>query len=107
MTAWLNRNHSFKRFVATCAGRGRHSEQRFTLTRRVTPNPATGAFTVTGITTPDNSRDYDAPIPAPYRGRARLTLTGHIVPTPRGVRIRGTFTVTGPGLDCARTTLRR
>ena len=106
MTAWLNRNHSFKRFVATCSERGRHNDQRFTLTRRLTPDPATGAFAVTGITTPDNSRNYDAPIPAPYRGRARLTFSGHIVPTQRGVRIRGTFTLTGPGLNCARTTFR-
>jgi hypothetical protein len=107
MTAWLGRSHSFKRFVATCADRGRHNDQRFKLTRRVTPNPATGAFAVTGIATPDNSRNYDAPIPAPYRGRALLTFSGHIVPTVTDIRIRGTFTLTGPGLTCARTTLNR
>ena len=107
MTAWLSRSHSFKRFVVTCAERGRHNQQRFTLTRRVTPDPTTGAFTMTGITTPDNSRGYDPPIPAPYHGRARLTFSGRIVPTVRGIRIKGTFTLTGPGLTCARTTLNR
>ena len=106
MTAWLGAGHAFTRFVATCGRRGRHDGQRFTLRRRVTPDPSTGRFAVTGITTPDNSRNYDPPVPTPYRGRARLTFSGRIVPALSGVRIRGVFTLGGPGLACGRTTLR-
>ncbi len=106
LTAYLGRGHRFTRFMATCAQRGRHEGQRFTLSRSVVPDPATGAFTATGIARADNSSNYDAPIPAPYRGRARLSVSGRIVATRRGIRIRGTMTLGGPGLSCARTTLR-
>ena len=106
LTAFLGRDHRFTRFQATCEKRGPHEGQRFTLFRRVLPDPTTGAFTATGIARADNSSNYDAPIPAPYRGRARLTVSGRIVPTRFGIRIRGTVTLGGPGLSCPGATLR-
>ena len=106
LTAFLSRDHRFTRFQATCERRGPHEGQRFTLSRRALPDPATGAFTATGIATADNSDNYDAPVPEPYRGRARLTVSGRIVPTRFGIRIRGTVTLGGPGLSCPAATLR-
>ena len=106
LTAYLGRDRDFIRFMATCEQRGSHEAQRFTLSRSVRPDPATGAFKATGIAKADNSRNYDAPIPAPYRGRAMLSVSGRIIPAQQGIRIRGTMTLGGPGLSCLRTTLR-
>src|SRR4051794_5484374 len=64
LTTYFSAGHRLTRFVAQCRDRrsgsrsGPHDRQRFTLRDAVRPDPVTGAFTVSGVAKPDNSRNY-------------------------------------------------
>ena len=103
------------KFVASCnEGHGRthgpHDGQRFTMVRSIRPDPVTGVFKASGTPKPDNSNNYDSPIPKPYHGKAHLTIDGrlyanrtHIDAT---IAIKARFTLTGSGLHCTAETVK-
>ena len=103
LVSYVSPKHRFKKFTVTCAGRGGpHYRQRFTIVRSVTPDPYTGAFSVTGRATPDNSDNYDTPKPRPYPGKPMLRLTGSLYVERDQMLVRGVYTLSGPALHCAR-----
>jgi hypothetical protein len=107
LTSYVSKKHRFTKFTAQCADRnGPHNRQRFTIVRSVTADPATGAFSVSGAATPDNSSNYDAPIPRPYHGRPRLQLSGGLYVARTNMQLRATYSLKGAGLHCSQVTVR-
>lgn len=102
-------NRRFTKFTASCIDRhgrtaGPHNNQRFTIVRSVAPDPLTGAFSLSGKATPDNSDNYDVP-PQPYHGKASLRLTGSVYVLRDQLYVRGTFTLKGAALHCSPDTV--
>ena len=107
LTSYVSANHRFTKFTAQCANRnGPHDRQRFTLVHAVTPDPLTGAFSVSGNATPDNSSNYDAPIPRAYHGKAKLTLAGSLYVARSNMQLRASYTLKAAGLHCSAVSVR-
>lgn len=93
---WSSTAASITRFTFACA------RKRFALTSRVRIGPD-WTFTASGAARPDNSSDYDVPIPPRYGGHATLRVAGRITSGDRGsLRLVIRLHFRAPGLRATR-----